>query len=153
MTFYEMLEQVVALLQRHGRVTYRALKRQFEFDDDYFDDLKAELIDARQLAVDEQGRVLVWTGGATAALEPASKSTPWSHLPTGTTRGPRCHAHSSIRVHRTRIAVNSRSCSVTWWTPRAWRVSSTRRTSARSCWPIKRHGSSALLVMMFNRTS
>jgi class 3 adenylate cyclase len=72
MTFYEVLEQVIALLQRHGRVTYRALKRQFELDDDYVDDLKAELIDARQLAVDEQGKVLVWAGGATATLEPAS---------------------------------------------------------------------------------
>ena len=74
MTFYEVLEQVIALLQRHGRVTYRALKRQFELDDDYVDDLKAELIDARQLAVDEQGKVLVWTGGATDTLEPASKA-------------------------------------------------------------------------------
>ena len=29
MTFYEALEQVIALLQRHGRVSYRALIRQF----------------------------------------------------------------------------------------------------------------------------
>jgi len=28
MTFYEVLEQVLVLLQRHGRVTYRALKRE-----------------------------------------------------------------------------------------------------------------------------
>jgi len=31
MTFYEMLEQVMALLKRHGRLSYRALKVQFEF--------------------------------------------------------------------------------------------------------------------------
>jgi TOMM system kinase/cyclase fusion protein len=73
MTFYEVLEQVIALLQRHGRVTYRALKRHFDLDDDFVGDLKAELIDARQLAVDEQGKVLVWTGDATATLEPPSK--------------------------------------------------------------------------------
>jgi class 3 adenylate cyclase/predicted ATPase len=73
MTFYEVLEEVIALLQRHGRVTYRALKRQFDLDDDYVDDLKAELIVARHLAVDEQGEVLVWTGGATATRGPASK--------------------------------------------------------------------------------
>ena len=30
MTFYEILEQVIALLQRHGRLSYRALKVQFE---------------------------------------------------------------------------------------------------------------------------
>ena len=28
------------MLQRRGRVSYRALKRQFDFDDDYFEDLK-----------------------------------------------------------------------------------------------------------------
>jgi class 3 adenylate cyclase/predicted ATPase len=70
MTFYEVLEQVIALLQRHGRVTYRALKRHFDLDDGYLDDLKAELIDARQLAIDEDGRVLVWTGGDGTPLAP-----------------------------------------------------------------------------------
>ena len=33
MTFYEVLEQVRELLQRHGRMSYRALKRQFDLDD------------------------------------------------------------------------------------------------------------------------
>jgi class 3 adenylate cyclase len=74
MTFCEVLEQVIALLQRHGRVTYRALKRQFDLEDDYLDDLKAELIDARQLAVVEAGKVLVWTGEA--AVTPAPGPTP-----------------------------------------------------------------------------
>jgi hypothetical protein len=32
MTFYEILDQVIALLQRHGRVTYGALKRQFDLE-------------------------------------------------------------------------------------------------------------------------
>jgi class 3 adenylate cyclase/tetratricopeptide (TPR) repeat protein len=67
MTFYEVLEQVIALLQRYSRVTYRALKRHFDLDDDYLEDLKAELIEARKLAVDEAGRVLVWTGEAGVA--------------------------------------------------------------------------------------
>jgi hypothetical protein len=35
MTFYEVLDQVMALLQRQGRVSYRALKREFALDDDY----------------------------------------------------------------------------------------------------------------------
>ena len=34
MTFDEILAQVVALLQREGRVSYRALKRRFALDDD-----------------------------------------------------------------------------------------------------------------------
>jgi class 3 adenylate cyclase len=50
MTFHDILVQVVTLLQRQGRVSYRALKRRFALDDDYLEDLKAELIDAQQLA-------------------------------------------------------------------------------------------------------
>jgi class 3 adenylate cyclase len=61
MTFYEMLEQVIALLQRHGRVSYRALKVQFELDDDHLDLLKEELIDIQHVARDQDGRMLVWT--------------------------------------------------------------------------------------------
>src|SRR3989441_6477063 len=63
MTFEEILEQAIALLQRRGRLTYRALKRQFNLDDDYLEDLKAELIQGQRLAVDEDGAVLVWIGG------------------------------------------------------------------------------------------
>src|SRR5919108_5494217 len=62
MTFEELLDQAIALLQRRGRLTYRALKRQFNLDDDYLEDLKAELIQGQRLAVDEDGAVLVWTG-------------------------------------------------------------------------------------------
>ena len=70
MDFYAVLEQVLALLQQHKRVTYRALQRQFDLDEAYLEDLKAEIIEARQLAVDEGGRVLVWTGAA--GTEPVS---------------------------------------------------------------------------------
>jgi len=55
MTFDELLEQVVQLLQRQGRVSYRALKRRFALDEDYLEDLKAELIHAQQVASDEDG--------------------------------------------------------------------------------------------------
>jgi class 3 adenylate cyclase len=66
MTFEELLDQAIDLLQRRGRVTYRTLKRQFQLDDDVLEDLKEELIYGQRLAVDEDGRVLVWTGGANA---------------------------------------------------------------------------------------
>jgi class 3 adenylate cyclase len=62
MTFDDILAQVLELLQRQGRVSYRALKRRFNLDDEYLEDLKAELIEAQQVAIDEQGRVLVWRG-------------------------------------------------------------------------------------------
>jgi len=64
MTFEEILDQAIAMLQRRGRLTYGALKRQFNLDDAYLEDVKAELIEGQRLAVDEDGRVLVWTGRA-----------------------------------------------------------------------------------------
>ena len=64
MDFYTILDQVIDLLRQRQRVTYRALQRQFGFDDAYLEDLKAELIDAQRVAADEEGRVLVWTGDA-----------------------------------------------------------------------------------------
>jgi hypothetical protein len=64
MGFYELLDQVVDLLRRRGRVTYRALKREFQVDDAFLEELKAEIITAQRLAVDEQGAVLVWVGEA-----------------------------------------------------------------------------------------
>src|SRR5215475_13318985 len=77
MTFDEVLAQVLDLLQRQGRVSYRALKRRFGLDDEYLEDLKAELIDAQRLAVDEEGKVLVWTGdtGLTAPAPSPSATT------------------------------------------------------------------------------
>ncbi|HEV8718957.1 MAG TPA: adenylate/guanylate cyclase domain-containing protein [Candidatus Binatia bacterium] len=62
MTFDEVLDQVRALLQQRGRVTYRSLKRRFALDDEYVEDLKGELIRAEGVAADEDGDVLVWTG-------------------------------------------------------------------------------------------
>lgn len=62
MDFYTMLDQVIDLLRSRGRVSYRALKRQFDVDDDFLADLKEEIIDAQRVAVEEDSRVLVWTG-------------------------------------------------------------------------------------------
>src|SRR6266567_2152244 len=64
MTFEEILDHTIAMLLRRGRLTYGALKRQFHLDDAYLEDLKTELIEGQRLAVDEEGRVLVWTGRA-----------------------------------------------------------------------------------------
>jgi class 3 adenylate cyclase len=67
MDFYAIVDQVIAVLRQRQRVTYRALKRQFNLDDDYLEDVKAELIQGQRLAVDEEGAVLVWTGDARTA--------------------------------------------------------------------------------------
>jgi hypothetical protein len=43
MTFEEILDQAMALLQRRGRVTYRMLKVQFQLSDEQLEALKEEL--------------------------------------------------------------------------------------------------------------
>src|SRR6516162_4638392 len=68
MTFDDILAQIIDLLKRQGRVSYSALKRRFDLDDDYLNDLKDELLFAHPV-VDEDNRGLVWTG------EPASGQT------------------------------------------------------------------------------
>ena len=73
-TFEELLDQAIDMLRRRGRVTYRALKLQFQLDDDTLDVLKDELLYRQQLAVDEAGRVLVWAG--LPATPPAASSPP-----------------------------------------------------------------------------
>jgi class 3 adenylate cyclase/tetratricopeptide (TPR) repeat protein len=86
MTFEEILDQAMALLQRRGRVTYRMLKVQFQLNDEQLEALKEELIYGQQLAVDEEGKVLVWVQRAAVAAPlgrdrpPAPSSYIPSHL-------------------------------------------------------------------------
>ena len=74
MTFEEILDQAIAMLQRRGRLTYSTLKRQFQLDDAALEDMKNELIYGQRLAVDE---------GARAGLErgPGVSSTPTPRRP------------------------------------------------------------------------
>ena len=60
------------LLQREQRLSYRVLKLRLQLDDDTLEALKEDLIFAKQLAADEEGRVLVWTGGTSSASTAAS---------------------------------------------------------------------------------
>jgi TOMM system kinase/cyclase fusion protein len=70
MDFYTLLDHVVNLLRQRQRVTYRALQRQFDLDEETLNDLKDELLYAQQVARDEDGRVLVWTGPPEAIPAP-----------------------------------------------------------------------------------
>jgi class 3 adenylate cyclase len=62
-------------------------KRRFSLDDDELEDLKEDLIYAKRLAVDEEGRVLVWTGASeemSAAVSLAGRAldrTPLAYTP------------------------------------------------------------------------
>jgi class 3 adenylate cyclase/tetratricopeptide (TPR) repeat protein len=71
-TFNEVLSQTIAMLHQHGRVSYRALKRQFAIQDDYLEDLKDAILFAHPEVIDEEGRGLVWTGDTGTASSAAS---------------------------------------------------------------------------------
>ena len=88
MTFEEILDHVLAMLQRRGRVTYRTLKRQFNLDDDAFEDLKDELLYAQPHVVDDDGRGLVWTGEAPSTPTPALPAPSIRRVPPPPTRPP-----------------------------------------------------------------
>src|SRR5215813_7820753 len=91
MTFEEMLAQVLALLQREKRVSYRALKLRFAINDDYIEGLKDELIYAKKLAADEENRVLVWTGDTASGQAVAPQLT-------HTTQPPAAQQQPSLQV-------------------------------------------------------
>jgi class 3 adenylate cyclase/predicted ATPase len=78
MTFDEVLAQIIDLLKRQGRVSYSALKRRFDLDEDYLNDLKDELLYVHPVR-DDEGRGLVWTGnveGIIATPAPPSQAIP-----------------------------------------------------------------------------
>src|SRR5499427_187296 len=76
MTFEEVLDQAIAMLQRRGRLTYRTLQLQFQLDEAHLEALKDEIIYGQRLALDEDGRVLVWTGAAPSPPAPALPERP-----------------------------------------------------------------------------
>jgi class 3 adenylate cyclase/tetratricopeptide (TPR) repeat protein len=82
MTFEEIVDQALAMLQRRGRVTYRALKLQFSLDDDHLEAVKDELLYAHPQVVDDDGRGLVYTA------EPRPTPTPGSPSATDQERAP-----------------------------------------------------------------
>src|SRR5262249_51786188 len=82
MDFYEVVDQVLKILQQRGRLTYRSLKIQFKLDNATCEALKDELLFSHPV-VDHDGRGVVWTGAAEAqpARVSASLSAQTSQLP------------------------------------------------------------------------
>jgi hypothetical protein len=117
MGYDAILAQVIAHLQQEKRLAYRVLKRRFQLDDDLLEDLKDDLIYAKQLAVDEEGKVLVWVGRR-PCREPRLVRSALAH---------------AAPVPRRPSAASSRYCSVTSWSPRRCRLSSTLKSGARWC--------------------
>src|SRR5438105_13391687 len=100
MTFDEILAQVLALLQREKRVSYRAMSVRFQLDHDLLEAVKDELIYAKKLAVDEDNRVLVWTGTVEETTETPSQP-PQSTPSTPTQTTPSVEAASPVVTSRT----------------------------------------------------
>jgi class 3 adenylate cyclase/tetratricopeptide (TPR) repeat protein len=94
MDYDVVLAQVLALLQQEKRLSYRVLKLRLQLDDETLEALKEDLVYAKKLAVDEDGRVLVWAGSA-ATSAPSPPSAP------GT---PRLTAAPSTEPERARLS-------------------------------------------------
>ena len=80
MTFEEILDQAIAMLQRRGRVTYQTLRLQFQLDEEYLEALKDAILFAHPQVVDEAGRGLVWSGEA-SVIPPLTATSPRSVEP------------------------------------------------------------------------
>ena len=85
------------MLQRRGRVTYRTLRLQFQLDEEQLEVLKEALIDAERLAVDEEGRVLVWIGGTETPVASVSPPSPARTLACHARGGPASDGASACR--------------------------------------------------------
>lgn len=69
MKFSEIVTQAAALVRKRQRVTYRALKLEFDLADEAFEALKEELLFAHAEIADTDGRGLVWRALESAANE------------------------------------------------------------------------------------
>lgn len=65
MDFEDVLEQTINILHRRGQVSYRAIKRQFNIDDQFVEDIRYEIVEVLQLAVDKDQKMLVLPGVGT----------------------------------------------------------------------------------------
>jgi class 3 adenylate cyclase/predicted ATPase len=116
MTFDEVLGQVLELLRREKRISYRGLQRRFALDDAYLEDLKEELLFSHPEIAERDGRGLVWTGGeAIGELESRRIGEPKSfpQYPTPSPQPPSSytppHLAERIRAEQAMLAVRSRT--------------------------------------------
>ena len=133
MEFYDMLAQIVHLLRSRGRVSYRALKRQFALDDALLADLKDEILYTHHAVVEDGDRGLVWTGDTgtpavpvTPQPQPAMQQDTHAELPPAMS-----HPAEAERRQLTVLFCDLVDSTVS-------PASSTRKTCGRWCGPIKR---------------
>src|SRR5215813_13216395 len=103
MKFSEIVDQARALLQRTGKVTYGVLRREFALDDEALEDLKEQFINAEEVAIDRDGRMLVWKG-ENAPAAPVSSPPPQLQSPASYTP-----PHLAERIRAEQVALEARS--------------------------------------------
>ncbi|MGD9603824.1 MAG: adenylate/guanylate cyclase domain-containing protein [Gammaproteobacteria bacterium] len=99
--FERTLERICDALRTEARISYRMLRRRFTLSDEDLEDLKAELIDAKRVARDEDGKVLVWhrdDPSARASNAVAAAPSPASYTP----------SHLADRIRHEQEALASR---------------------------------------------
>jgi hypothetical protein len=74
-SFVDLLHKVTDLLESEGSLSYRAIKREFDIDDDVIEDIKTELVEVKRIARDIDGKVLESTrAGRRVAARQTAKS-------------------------------------------------------------------------------
>src|SRR5215470_3530709 len=138
MTFDDILAQIIDLLKRQGRVSYSALKRRFDLDDDYLNDLKDELLFAHPV-VDEDHRGLVWTGDTASGEAVAPQPAQPTPQPAAQEQPSRWLNPVLLHLHLPTLNVgNSRCCSATWSIPPASLPNSIPKSTGMWCVRISR---------------
>ena len=102
MRFSELVAEATQLLKNTGKISYRALRREYDLDDETLDDLKHELIEVHRVAADEDGKMLVWSGPRAGASAPREDST---DTPTPVSYTPK---HLADRIRQEQAAFESR---------------------------------------------
>ena len=126
MDLYEIIDQVVALLQQRGRLTYRRSSCSFSLDDEQLEALKEELIDVQEVAADKDGKMLVWKGDSGASSAPSeargssSSATPPAPPPASYTP-----PHLAERIRAEQAALEARGA-------HGWRAQDHHRPLCRS---------------------
>ena len=102
MTFDEVLAQIIDLLKRQGRASYGALKRRFDLDDDYLNDLKDELLYVHPVR-DDEGKGLIWRRSPNSLMITGSKpcgicgTRAWANTGVGPTPSRGCVCDDGLR--------------------------------------------------------
>ena len=102
MRFSEIVKAASVLLKDKGRVSYRMLQREFDLETEALEDLKVELIEVDEVAVDKDGKMLVWTGGEARVSTPSDIPSP-SQAPASYTP-----SHLAERILAEQAAMESR---------------------------------------------